>query len=84
MGAALVLSFATSAQAVIIDLDSTTPGPNDINNPITLAGLDTSDTVNITQIGMADGGSYDAWNPWGFVAGCGRVGEDCTNGWVSN
>ena len=84
MGAALVLSFATSAQAVIIDLDSTTPGPNDINNPITLAGLDTSDTVNITQIGMAGGGIYDAWNPWNNTVGCDRFAENCTNGWVSN
>jgi hypothetical protein len=85
MGAALILSFATSAQAVIIDLNATTSsgGPNSIGNPVTLTGLATSDTVNITQIGIASGGAYNAWNPWSRVSGC-DDGEDCDNGWVSN
>lgn len=82
---AAILSFATSAQAVIVDLNATTTGgPNDINNPVTIGSLNTSDIVSITQIGIASGGMYDAWNAWGNVTGCDTNGENCTHGWISH
>jgi hypothetical protein len=57
----LVLSVATSAQAgMIVDLNAESPGQNDIGNAITISDLSTSDFVDIMQIGVADGGSYNA------------------------
>jgi hypothetical protein len=84
--ATLVLSFATSAHAGIIDLNAGTSGggPNDIGNVITIPGLSTSDILSILQIGVADGGAYNAWNAWGSVTGCDGAGENCSKGWINN
>jgi len=84
--ATLVLSFATSAHAGIIDLNAETSsgGPNDIGNAITIPGLSTSDILAILQIGVADGGAYNAWNAWGSVTGCDGAGENCSKGWINN
>ena len=81
--AACALGSAAQA-AVIVDLDSTTNsgGPNDINNGVTF-NTDLSDIINVTQIGTADGGAYDAWNAWGRLRGCDSDGI-CTNGWINN
>ena len=84
--AALVLSFTTSAHAGIIDLDAGTSsgGPNDIGNAITISGLSTSDILSITQIGVPGGGAYNAWNAWGSVTGCDSAGKNCSKGWINN
>lgn len=84
--ATLVLSFATSAHAGIIDLNAETSsgGPNDIGNAITISGLSTSDILAISQIGVADGGAYNAWNAWSSVTGCDGAGENCSKGWIDN
>ena len=50
------------ANALTIDIDSQANG---IANPVEVyfeAG-----TYDITPIGIADGGAYNAWNPWGIV-----------------
>ena len=80
-----VCALGSAAQAaVIVDLDSTTNsgGPNDINNGVTF-NTDLSDIINVTQIGTAGGGAYDAWNAWGRLRGCDSDGI-CTNGWINN
>ncbi len=84
--AALALcALSVSAHAVIIDLSATTTGdgPNDINNAITFDVLET-DIITVEVIGTADGGVYNAWNPWGRTAGCNGQGMECGNGWVNN
>lgn len=68
--AALLLG---SAQAAIIDIDSTTA-----NNGVDLT-LDAG-TYDVTFVD----GLYKAWNPWGRVRGCASDGTDCTNGWITS
>lgn len=92
MNKKIVTAFAIAAlmgpvvaSATIIDLNATTSGQvNDIAHPVTISGFGSTDYVAITQIGTADGGAYNAWNPWGTVAGCDTSGENCTFGWVNN
>ena len=60
----VILGWSVAANAIIIDLNSTTSGggPNDIlTNPVTI-NLNSTDLFTIKQIGTADGGMYDAWN----------------------
>jgi hypothetical protein len=42
-------------------------------------------TYEVAVIGTAQGGSYNAWNPWGnnAVSGCATDGTGCSNGWTS-
>ena len=75
--AALAL-FASTASAVIINLDGVT---NNIDNPVTLS-FDPSDTVVVDVIGTADGGLYDGWSAWAFNSGCdGMTPSMCEQGW---
>ena len=77
-------AFGSAAQAaVIVNLNSTTNnGPNSITNGFTFY-TDLSDIITVTQIGIADGGAYDAWNAWGRLRDCDSNGI-CTNGWINN
>ncbi len=68
----LLLSFA-NADAAIVNINSKTNGTN---NPIILtlsAGI-----YNVTPIGIADGGDYNAWNAWGNTSGCDGDGANCS------
>ncbi|HET9159231.1 MAG TPA: PEPxxWA-CTERM sorting domain-containing protein [Caulobacteraceae bacterium] len=40
-------------------------------------------SYEIDFVGVAQGGLYDAWNPWGIVSGCDVNGAHCSNGWVN-
>ncbi|WP_206202690.1 PEP-CTERM sorting domain-containing protein [Thioalkalivibrio sp. XN279] len=85
LGIACALTFAASAAhaAVIVDLNSTTTnGPNDINNGVTF-NTALTDIIDVTQIGILDGGAYDAWNAWGRNENCNNDGI-CTKGWINN
>ena len=58
--AAALGSAASWADPIIVDIDATL---HDTENPVFVtlpAG-----TYSVTPIGIVDGGSYDAWNPWG-------------------
>jgi hypothetical protein len=83
--AGLLLLLSGAAQAVIVDINAlTNGGPNNVeNDPVTIAGLSPSDTIDITQIGQASGGAYDAWNAWGTVSGCDAAGANCSTGWAN-
>ena len=80
-----LLAAPLGANAVVVDINAMTTGggPNSIDNPVTISGLSPTDVLGITHIGVADGGAYNAWNPWGFVAGCDDMGSNCSNGWVT-
>ena len=39
-------------------------------------------TYSVDLIGTADGGTYNAWNPWG-ITNCSSPGTNCT-GWVND
>ena len=68
------------ANAAIININSLT---NNESNSVSLF-LDAG-TYDVTQIGIADGGAYNAWNAWngGQVNGCDVNGENCRNGWLN-
>jgi hypothetical protein len=38
-------------------------------------------TYQVSFIGIADGGQFDAWNPSGTVSGCNVSGANCAEGW---
>jgi len=50
------------ANALIVDIDSYINGTE---NPV-IVNLEAG-TYDVTPIGIADGGAYNAWNPWGSV-----------------
>jgi hypothetical protein len=80
----VIAMWSLAANAIIINLNATISngGPNDlIINPVTI-NLNPTDLFTINLIGIADGGMYDAWNPWGVVSGC-TNGANCTIGWVN-
>ncbi len=72
----LVTGVVGVANALIIDIDSLI---NTNLNPI-VQGFDIG-TYDVDVIGVAEGGAYDAWNPWG-VTNC-PAGAACTNGWIN-
>lgn len=58
----MLLCMVGVGNATIIDIDSYANG---VSDPVIVyfeAG-----TYDITPIGIADGGAYNAWNPWGYV-----------------
>lgn len=76
----LVLSSVPTYAGPIVNVNA--DGTNDINNPVvTTINLQPGDTFTLTPLGTADGGAYNAWNPWGFSAGCDSTGANCSNGW---
>ncbi len=60
----LVLVGSVNAYAIIIDINAKT---NTMNDPI-IHSLQAG-TYKATVIGIADGGEYNAWNPWGNTFG---------------
>ena len=74
------LALASRSEATtIIDIDARI---NTTTNPVT--HFFAAGTYDVTPIGVAAGGAYDAWNAWGFVAGCDSNGENCSNGWINS
>ena len=79
--AVALVNLAATTHAVIINLNSTI---NNSDMPVVLTGLDANLTYSITQLGVAGGGTYSAWNAWnGSVSGCDGDGANCSTGWVS-
>lgn len=76
----LSLGFVTSfnVSAAIVNINSITDNES---NPVSIS-LDAG-TYEVTPIGVADGGSYNAWNAWngGQVIGCDSNGANCGAGW---
>lgn len=70
---ALALAATSPAHAVIIDLDHT--------QPLSLDVAGTAGTWRITPVGIADGGTYDAFSPWNRTTGCDEQGANCSRGW---
>ncbi len=66
------------ANAAIINLNALS---NTTTNPVSLSL--TAGTYNITPIGTADGGDYNAWNAWGHTSGCDSSGANCITGWLN-
>lgn len=77
LGALLFCMLLTPAHAgIIVNLDASTA-----HNQQTLslsAGL-----YQVQNIGIADGGSYDAWNAWKKIQGCDNDGTGCKKGWIN-
>lgn len=77
-----ILTFfpLASAQAAIVNIDSKSeywashPG----DTILLSAG-----TYKITPIGIAEGGTFNAWNAWGAVTGCNIVGV-CSQGYLNS
>jgi len=78
----LSLGFVTSfnVSAAIVNINSIT---NNESSPVSIS-LDAG-TYEVTPIGVADGGSFNAWNAWngGQVIGCDSNGENCGAGWLN-
>jgi hypothetical protein len=70
-----------SAQALVVNIDATT---NNLANPVDVVLA--AGTYSVTPIGTADGGVYDAWNPWGATtcsvpSGCAQTDPTTAIGW---
>ena len=80
----LGLFSARAGTALIINIDATT---NNFANPINL--LLAAGTYTVTPIGIAGGGLYDAWNPWGDAtcgnpSGCTQTLPTTVTGWKNS
>ena len=82
---ALVLVLWTnvaSAAPMSIHIVNVSAVTNNELNPVTIL-TDSTDTVLIEVIGIADGGLYDAWSAWDTSSGCDSgVPSMCTQGWL--
>ena len=58
-----LLCMVGVGNALIVDLDSYT---NRAANPVVVPLA--AGTYDVTPIGVADGGAYNAWNAWGYVS----------------
>jgi hypothetical protein len=80
----VALSFASGAvaDALLVDLDAT---QNNLDAPVEVF-LDAG-TYKVTPVGIADGGAYDAWQPWGDFttcetpSGCAQTVPTTETGW---
>lgn len=72
----ILLNFAMTVQAVptIVNVNART---NSGSNPVIVSLA--AGTYDVVPIGVADGGAYDAWNPWGFVS---HPGSGTGYGWI--
>ena len=73
------LLFCGSANAQIVDIHALI---NTVSNPVSIflqAGA-----YDITVVGIAGGGLYDAWHPWGSTVGCDASGTNCAQGWSNS
>jgi hypothetical protein len=79
--AAAIGSASAAADPIIVDVDATL---NDVNNPVFV--LLPAGTWSVTPVGIAGGGAYDAWNPWGDTScavpsGCPQTIPTTEVGW---
>lgn len=86
----LISGTLTSGAAGDKDVIVTTTNNSDLLQNININSSDSNNDVNVTlpagtyllkPIGKAEGGTYDAWNPWGGVSGCDVNSANCTTGW---
>jgi len=66
------------ANAVIVNINSVT---NHDGNPVSI--FFNAGTYDVTPIGVDNGGAFNAWNAWSYVAGCDSNGENCSYGWLN-
>ncbi|NOZ69600.1 MAG: PEP-CTERM sorting domain-containing protein [Deferribacteres bacterium] len=78
LGALFIVTNINTANATIIDLNARY---NTTSNPVSL--FLTKGTYEVTPIGIADGGIYNAWNAWGYTYGCDSSGANCRTGWIN-
>jgi hypothetical protein len=76
--ACAIIIASQSANAAIVNINALT---NNESNPVKLV-LDPG-TYDVTPIGTADGGAYNASNFWSSVTGCDGNGENCATGWLN-
>ena len=79
--AAVVSSAVAAADPIIVDIDATLHNTDDPVFVTLPAG-----TYSVTPIGIAGGGLYDAWNPWGDTtctepSGCPQTIPTTEIGW---
>lgn len=79
--AANVIPAGDPVSSAIVDIDA---AHNGVDNPVQIylaAGVYT-----VQPIGTAQGGKFDAWNPWGIwrnrVTNCKSDGSGCKKGWI--
>lgn len=73
----VALSFAAAAEAAptIVNVNART---NSNGNPVIVDFA--AGTYDVVPIGIADGGAYDAWNPWGGAVS--NPGPGTGHGWL--
>ena len=71
---------ASSALAVIVDVNAVTNCASDDSNAVQLALA--AGSWSVTQIDTTSGGAFTAWSPWSTEAGCDPAGANCSQGWV--
>jgi len=73
--AAVGLAAATPAAAQIVNVSAL----NGTGTTVSLA----AGTYTVSLAGIADGGAYDAWSPWGASTGCDANGANCSQGYLN-
>jgi hypothetical protein len=71
--AAVMGVCASDASAFTVNVSSL----SDVGTTVNLG----AGTYTVTFVGIADGGAYDAWNPFGAVSGCDGSGANCAEGY---
>ncbi|MEW5686450.1 MAG: PEPxxWA-CTERM sorting domain-containing protein [Pseudomonadota bacterium] len=67
---------AAQAATTVIDISS-------LNGDGTTAALAAGD-YTIAFIGVAEGGAYEGYSPWGGFSGCDGAGMNCSTGYIAN
>lgn len=78
---ALALAAPAAAQTYLLDVNGSPPGQNDAANPVVVPAIPAG-TYDVSFIGIADGGQFDAINYWGSVSGCDGSGANCSTGYL--
>jgi hypothetical protein len=78
------ITWAAPSHALIVDVDATA---NNTDNPVLL--FLAAGTYSVTPVGIAGGGIYDGWNPWGVTtcgnpAGCPQTHPTTVIGWKTS
>jgi hypothetical protein len=71
---AIAGTAAPANAAIITNLSATDP----LGNTLLLA----AGTYDVSFIGVADGGTYNGYSPFGSNAGCDSNGANCSQGWI--
>lgn len=69
------LAMASQASAAIVNVSAAGPA----GTTVSLA----AGTYTVTYAGIADGATYDGWNPWSTTAGCDGAGTNCSQGFLN-